>query len=123
MIPKAKLAGLTAKQREFVLSIDSNTEDLTAVSTGICPGCETCREEFAPALSAEEFDEAVSSGRVYDGGAFSRQGCDLCGSPLGGTFEVWHAVDTEGVIVHGERACVDCVCHLANDALPGANDE
>ena len=139
---------LTKKQREFVEAIEWNTKGLTAVSTGVCPGCEQCRDEYgikvkcdcgAPeaegdyceacddsgerAPTTEEFNEQVSSGEVFSEGGFSWQGCDLCGSALGGTFEVWHAVDANGEIIHGEYACVDCMTYLANGDLPGQNDE
>jgi len=118
MIPEAQLAGLTPKQRKFVLAIDANTEGLEAVSTGICPGCETCRKEYAADLSAEEFHEAWHNGQICAEPFFSWRGCDICGSHLGGSFEPWHAVDANGEIIHGERACVDCVCYLANGDLP-----
>lgn len=117
-IPRKQLAGLTRKQRDFVLAIDANTEGLKAVSTGICPGCETCREEYAPDASMEEFEEMCSNGEVCAEPFFSWHGCDLCGSPPGGDFEPWHAVDENGEIVHGERACVDCIMYLANGDLP-----
>lgn len=117
------LAGLTAKQRDFVIAIDANTEGLDAVSTGVCPGCETCRDEYGPDMSEEEFDEALSSGKIVAEPFFSWHGCDLCGSSLGGNFEPWYAVDKNGEITHGDRACVDCVVYLANGDLPGQNDE
>lgn len=138
---KALLAGLTREQREFVLAIDANTEGLTAVSTGPCPGCETCRNEYGVKVPCEckgeaekycdacddkgvrpptmaEFEEQWHSDELCCEGFFSWQGCDLCGSPLGGNFELWHAVDANGEIIHGENACVDCVCYLANGDLP-----
>lgn len=98
--------------------VQANTEGLAAVSTGVCPGCETCRDQFAPDATKEEFDELVSSGQVFDEGGFSWRGCDICGSSLGGTVEVWHYIDENGDICHEDNACVDCVCYLANGDLP-----
>lgn len=98
--------------------IEENTRGLTAVSTGICPGCETCRAEYAPDATMEEFENMWSNGDCNAEPSFSWNGCDLCDSPLGGSMECWHAVDENGEIIHGDRACVDCVCYLANGDLP-----
>lgn len=147
MIPEAQLAGLTAKHRDFVLAIDRNMDGLEAVSTGICPGCEQCRDEYGikvpcacggeenwpengefycddcdgrgeRAPTMEEFEEQVSSGDVCDEGHFTWAGCDICGSSLGGDHYEWHAVDKDGAIIHGDDACVDCMMYLANGDLP-----
>jgi len=147
---------LTRKQKRFVEAIERNTQGLTAVSTGPCPGCEQCRDEYGVKVRCEcqdkpenegepdpdcddcdgkgvrlptmaEFEEQWSSGKAISEGEFSHSGCDLCGSTLGGTFEPWHAclpvVDAAGQlvryeIIHGDRACVDCVMYLANGDLP-----
>jgi hypothetical protein len=139
-------AGLTRKQREFVESIERNTEGLTFVSTGVCPGCEQCRDELdiktpcecggesnwpegefycddcdgkgERSLTMAEFEEQWHNGEICDESGFSWQGCDLCGSSLGGNMSVWHAIDKDGNIIHGEHACVDCVVYLANGDLP-----
>lgn len=127
-------AGLTAHQRAFVEAIQANTKGLTAVSTGLCPGCEECMEDY-PGIgqTREQFEEAIANGTIVQEPFFSSEGCDLCGSHLGGNFEPWHAVDADrrpaaftlpgwagadSEIVHGARACVDCVRYLANGDLP-----
>lgn len=115
------LAGLTRKQRDFVRAIERNTGGLKAVSTGACPGCEQCRDEYAHDSTMEQFSEQCRSGEVINEGFFSWHGCDLCGSSIGGTFQPWHGIDSDGAIIHGERACVDCVCYLANGDLPGGS--
>ncbi len=142
-IPMDKIVGLTLRQREYLEAIEQNTEGVTFISTGICPGCKTCYDDFAMEVNCscentqdelpycldcrdttyrkptmEEFEEQWSTGEIFDEGHFSWSGCDLCGSPLGGNFEAWHAIDENGEIVHGERACVDCVMYFANGDLP-----
>ena len=134
---------MTKKQKRFVEAIERNTEGLQAVSTGPCSGCEQCRDEYGVEVACEcggdddcekcdghakrpptmeEFDEQLSTEQAFSEGFFSWQGCDLCDSSLDGTFEPWHAVDANNEIIHGERACVDCVMYLANGDLPGQND-
>lgn len=138
---------MTKKQQRFVDAIERNTEGMTAVSTGICPGCEQCRDEYGRPVrcecqdnpendgepdpdceqcdgtgqrppTMEEFEEQWSTQEAYCEPFFSWSGCDLCDSRLGGNFEVWHAVDANNEIFHGEHACTDCVMYLANGDLP-----
>ena len=104
--------------QSYINAVESNLEGLTAVSSGICPGCETCREEYAADATMEEFEELWQSGEVNSEPSFSWQGCDICGSSLGGDVEPWHAVDENNEIVHGDRCCVDCVLYLANGDIP-----
>ena len=112
-------AGLSAQQRAFVEAIADNTKGLTAVSTGLCPGCQECMEKH-PGIgqTREQFEEAIANGTIVQEPFFSWLECDLCGSPLGGYYEPWHAAGADGEIVHGARACVDCVLYLANGDLP-----
>jgi len=127
---------------EFIEAIARNTEGLEAVSTGICPGCSQCLDEYGKPVPCEckgeepdcpkcdgrgerqptpdEFEDQWSTGEVFAEPFFSWHRCDLCGSTLGGDREPWHAVDkASGKIIHGERACVDCMIFLANGQLPG----
>lgn len=136
---------MSKKKLSYEARLERHTQGLTAVSTGVCGGCPDCLSEFrfgqkVPCecryeehcdkckgtgrrpLSQEEFEERVSSGHVHDEGSFSWAGCQLCGSRLGGNFEVWHALDSEGQLIHGERACLDCVQYLANGTLPGEDE-
>ncbi len=90
------------------------------------PGRYFASEAEAEAAAREAFEDAWSSGAVYAEPSFSWRGCDLCPSTLGGDFEPWHAIDAEtGRLIHGDRACVDCIMFLANgdypddDHLPG----
>lgn len=70
----------------FELAIKANTEGLTAVSTGACPGCGTCQKLYEYD-SQEAFDKAYKAGKVVHEPHFSHHGCDLCGSPLDGDDE------------------------------------
>jgi hypothetical protein len=75
-------------------------------------------EEEAQLAAREAFARDWSTGSVFSEAFFSWGGCDICDSRLGGDFEVWHYIDPQGKIQHGERACVDCVQYLANGTLP-----
>ncbi|MDD4988506.1 MAG: hypothetical protein PHS68_06400 [Candidatus Izemoplasmatales bacterium] len=130
---------LTEKQKEYIERIERNTKGLTAISTGICPGCEKCLDDFGIRIECEcggdddcelcngfgkrkpteeEFEDQCSNEDAYDEGCFSWSSCDLCGCPLGGSRVVWHGVDKDGNIVHGDHACVDCMMYLANGEVP-----
>jgi len=131
----------TNAQKEYIESVEYYTRGLEAVSTGICPGCEECCAEYGLEVACEcggeaeeycdlcddtgkrpptmeEFEEQWSCGDVTTQPSFSWSGCDLCGSTLGGDKEVWHGVDRDNNIVHGEYACMDCVFYLANGDIP-----
>jgi len=103
---------------EYTDSVERHLKGLRGVSTGVCPGCETCRDTYAPDATMEEFDELWSSGEVFDEGGFSASGCQICGSYLGGDRYCWHWIDEENEIWHEDNACVDCVMFLANGAEP-----
>jgi hypothetical protein len=72
----------------------------------------------------EEYTAAWEDGEIVNEAHFSRSGCDICGTVLGGDFEVWHYVDTDTQkMYHGHNACVDCVVFLANGEEPERKDE
>jgi len=103
---------------EYTDSVERYTEGLEFISTGPCPGCDVCRSDYGYDTQ-EAFDEAYENGDICAEPHFSWGGCDLCGSRLGGDFEEWHARDKEsGELIHGPRACVDCVAYLANGDEP-----
>ena len=131
---------LTEKQKAYVERIEYNTQGLTAISTGLCGGCEACLTEFGKNVDCdcccqdewcdrchitgerppteEEFASQAAHEEVLCEGYFSSQPCELCGSGLGGNREPWHGVDEDGNIVHGDYACVNCTMYLANGEVP-----
>jgi hypothetical protein len=143
------------KKSTYAERVERNTEGLTAVSVGVCPGCPTCLDEYGLTLpcsccngtgynrvrlygnvdcpvcdgdgkrkeTMEEFEERWSSGGVIDEPSFTWHGCDVCGSTLGLDAQVWHALDANNEIIHGEHACHDCACYLANGDEPEDSDE
>ena len=131
---------------KYTSAVENGLRGLEAVSTGLCPGCEQCRESFeyvpddgdgywkvaaepdagvwlneASCQKASErlFEAAWSDGRVESEPGFSGSPCGICGTALGGNREVWHWIDPEsGTIQHEYDACVDCVVYLANGDEP-----
>jgi hypothetical protein len=99
-------------------AIQANIGKLKAVSTGVCPGCETCRVNHDPKLTMEEFDKEWSAGRTIDEDSFSWRPCGICGTTLGGDRHVWHYLDEDNDICHEGNACTDCVMFLANGDEP-----
>jgi hypothetical protein len=73
--------------------------------------------EEAGYTDAEEHHKAWETCRLDDEGSFSWSDCGICGSPLGGTKYLWHAI-VDGEIVHFIDACTDCVVYLANGDEP-----
>ena len=65
---------LTKKQQRFVYAIERNTRGLTAVTTGICPGCEQCRDEYGRPVKCSACD---GKGYVI-GDLFQDQDCPIC---------------------------------------------
>ena len=88
----------------YTESVEATLKGLVGISTGICPGCKECRDEYGQDESVEPY--------------FSWSNCDICGSTLGGAREPWHALDKHNEIVHGDCVCTDCVMYLANGDEP-----
>lgn len=106
---------------EYTDAVERGLKGLAAVSTGICPGCEQCREDHAPDLTMEEFEKAWQNGDFWEGDSFSMQRCGICGTRMGGDRYVWHWLDEEGKlsgIQHEDDCCQDCVLFLANGDEP-----
>ena len=102
---------------KYTDSVERNLKGMDAVSTGVCPGCAECQDDFG-FESQEDFEAAWSSGEVFSEPGFSWASCGICGSRLGGDREVWHWADGNGEIIHETDACVDCVVYLANGDEP-----
>ena len=103
---------------EYSDRVEHYLKGLEAVSTGICPGCEECRDTYSPESTMDEYDGLWSSGEVCDEGGFSCSHCEICGSGLGGDRYLWHAVDSNNEIIHGDNCCVDCLMYLNNGDEP-----
>ena len=100
----------------FTESVESNLKGVEAVSTGLCPGCDKCREQQG-FDNIEALNTAIENGDAYDEDSFSSAGCDICGSNLAGDMQVWHGI-IDGQFHHWDNACVDCVYYLANGEEP-----
>lgn len=103
---------------KFTDAVERGLRGLNAVSVGVCPGCEQCRDAHDASLSMEEFEAARESGDVDDCGSFSYNECGICGTRLGGDRYVWHWVGAGHRIVHEEDCCSDCALYLANGDEP-----
>ena len=100
----------------FALAVKAGLADLEAVSTGTCPGCETCRADLGFGTIAK-LDVAYEAGQIVDEPFFSRHPCECCGSHLGGDREAAHGLDEDGEVFHF-HVCVDCALYLANGDEP-----
>ena len=116
----------TAQQRNFLKAYAYGTKALNAFSVGLCPGCEECMRQWG--IDADEpeevnqFNAGIKNGNTFDEGGFSWQGCDICNTALGGTFQVGHYLDRNGDLCHIERVCVDCLFLWANGDVPDVWD-
>lgn len=93
--------------KEYEERVARYLEGLKYVSTGYCPGCTTCQEEYGPEDDGD-YPEVE--------GSFSWQSCEICGSTLGGNRYPWHAVNDDGELLHGE-CCVDCMYYIEYSRL------
>lgn len=117
---------------DYTDRVERNLEGLKFVSSGINGHCRDCADHAGYAEAEDEtgailettadmldrFDDDVSRGKVTDEGAFSWCGCGVCGSPLGNTLYIWHAIDESGDVCHSDDMCPDCVLYLANGDEP-----
>lgn len=102
---------------EYTEAFELNMKDIEAPSVDACPGCEECRDQFAPDMTMEEFDEAWQAGEICDESSFSHHGCGCCGTTLGGDRHVWHYI-LDGEIVHDDDCCTDCALFMSNGDEP-----
>ena len=91
-------------------AVERELEGLTAVSSGLCPGCEQCASDKG--MELDEFSEALECGEIADEPSFSWSRCECCGSSLGGDRHPAHAITGDGQLIHFE-ICVDCLFYLA----------
>jgi hypothetical protein len=100
----------------FTDSIEHNMKGLTAISTGICPGCQECADTHADG-DVEKLQRLWETG-LADEASFSHSACECCGSHLGGDRAVAHALDSKNEIIHMDGFCMDCVFYFANGDEP-----
>jgi len=101
---------------DYTERVEHNLKGLEAVSSGICPGCQECADTWTDG-DLEHLKDEWPTGGFCDEGSFSKQGCSVCGNPLGNTLFAWHAI-LDGEIVHFDDMCPDCVMYLANGDEP-----
>jgi len=107
----------TTPMSHYTQAFTHGIEGLDALSTGLCPGCEECASTFGY-NSPEAFNAAYEIQAVHDEGSFSWQGCDLCGSTLGGTKYIGHYLDSNGDLCHLDYICVDCLGYMEYEEEP-----
>lgn len=83
------------------------TNDLNFVSTGLCPNCEICKDNWGYD-SMEKFNQDISSGDLQDSGNFSWNPCDDCNTRLGGDSFVAHGINSSKELIHF-KICYDCL--------------
>jgi len=84
--------------------------DLRFVSTGLCGGCEECKDN-AGYDSQDIFAGGVQDGVIEECPDFSWRACDWCHSNRGGNRHAAHGVDSEGELVHLD-ICTGCLMEI-----------
>ena len=137
---------------KYAERVEHNLRGLTAVSIGVCPGCDECRnadgdyrpdedwdtdqwtfkarpgatyasEEAAIEAAKVAFDEDWRACKLHDQcNEFSARTCGICGSYLAGSRDVWHAIDAGGELRHYDDACSDCALYIANGDEPEGDE-
>ena len=104
----------------YTKAVEKNIAGLKAVSTGICPECQTCADTHTDG-DLVELQRQWESGEICDEGSSSWKGCEICGCKLGTTVYCWHWI-ADGEIQHSDNVCQDCVLYLANGDEPEHNE-
>ena len=108
---------MDAKQyAQYKTDVAAHLEGLTGISTGICPGCQVCADEYTDG-DLRALEAGWECGDIFEEPWFSWRRCNCCGSTLGGNRETMHAVDPDGNILHVGGVCVDCVYFLEYGCL------
>ena len=108
---------------DYTDAVAAGLDGMRGVSTGCCPGCESCMESDGH-TDPDEHAMAWRDCNVIDEPHFSWSPCGICGCTLGGDRERWHWIDggdehgKGGTIIHESDACTDCVQYLANGTEP-----
>ncbi|MHA2329748.1 MAG: hypothetical protein ACXACR_14630 [Candidatus Hodarchaeales archaeon] len=83
------------------------TSDLKFVSSGLCPNCEECKNNFGYDSMAK-FNQDIGNGDIFDEGSFSWNSCDDCNTSLGGNSYYAHGIDENEELIHF-KICYDCL--------------
>ena len=103
----------TDTQKRFVRRVEHYLEGISHVSFGgMLPDCDVCDYDdgWCPDCDSEVCYCA-------DEGSFSRYGCEICGSPLGGDRHIAHGFTDDDELVH-LSGCTDCLYFLTYGDLP-----
>ena len=100
----------------FTNDVARGTEGLTNLSSGHCPGCETCRKDL-DYQTMEDLALAYEHDEIVEEPSFSWYPCDCCGTAQAGDRYAAHGLDHNREVIHLE-VCVDCVLYLANGQEP-----
>ena len=90
----------------------TKVEELQFTSTGLCPDCEECRNDFAPELSMKDFNKKIQDGEICDEGSFSSWHCDECHNTLGGQRFIAHSVGEESKELYHFTVCYGCLMEI-----------
>ena len=97
------------KRKDFTMDdIESGftSNELKFVSTGLCPDCIECKDNYGYD-SMDEFNQDYESGEICDEGSFSWNPCDDCNRSLGGDSYIAHGINDEDELIHF-RICYNC---------------
>jgi hypothetical protein len=101
----------------FVERIAEYTKGIDHISPGICPGCETCQQQWG--LSEAELEAGMGAGSVIDEPHMSGSICETCGDVAGDRHAAHGFVGAR--LLHLD-ICPDCLCYFANGDIPtGSN--
>ena len=105
---------------KYTERFEAYTDGLEAISVGACSDCRECYDDWSSYRDGgpETFINEIRDGLTLDD-EFSWSSCEACGSRLGGSRHVAHALD-DGELVH-VMVCVDCVMYIANGDDPEEN--
>lgn len=138
------------KTKDFTSNVAHNLRGVHFFSPGACVGCDDCglaptectacegngwsyeddSETFKtycqPCNGTGKIEPSEHDRECADEGGFSWQGCDSCGSPLGGTLYPAHGIIAETMEAAQSKdreishfsICTDCVMYHANGDLP-----
>lgn len=105
---------------KYTEAVERRLKGLNAASTGVCPGCEDCASNHDMTLA--DFNAAYDACKIsHHEASFSWSACEVCGSTLGGDRYAWHAITSDGELLHRDNACTDCVLYLGNGDVPEEN--